>query len=80
MAEFLEAYQEVVRRERLLKKLTLIYYMGALLVAIGVYYEFGFISSLLSFLILVAVWIPLKKKVTNILSKWLRQKAVKKTN
>ena len=80
MAEFLETYQEIIRRKKLLRKLTIIYCIGAFLVAIGIYYEFGLVPSLFSFLILIVVWIPLKKKVIIVLSAWLREKAIKKSN
>jgi len=78
VAEFLEAYQEVIRREELLKKLTLAYYAGAFLLSIGIYFEVGVVLALSSFILLVIIWIPIKKKVAIVLSKWLREKAIKK--
>jgi len=78
MAEFLEAYQEVIRREELLKKLTLAYYVGAFLLSIGIYFEVGVVLAFSSFILLVIIWIPIKKKVAIVLSKWLREKAIKK--
>ncbi len=80
MAEFLETYQEVVKRKKLLRKLTLIYCIGSFLVAIGIYYELGLVPSLLGFLLLVSIWVPLKKRVTVMLSRWLREKAIEKSN
>ncbi len=78
MAEFLETYQQVVRRERLLRRLALIYCLGAILIAIGLYFEFGLLPSLFCFSLTIVAWIPLKKMAIKVLSRWLREKATKK--
>jgi O-antigen ligase len=80
LAEFLETYQEIIKRKKWLKKLAIIYCIGTLLFAIGLYAELGLVPSIIGFIILIAAWIPLKRMVNRVLVKWLREKAVKKTD
>jgi len=80
LAEFLETYQEVIKRRKWLKKLAIIYCIGTLLFSIGLYAELGLIPSIIGFIILIIAWIPLKRMVTKVLVRWLREKAVKRTD
>ncbi|RLG40179.1 MAG: hypothetical protein DRO05_06995 [Thermoproteota archaeon] len=75
MAEFLETYQEVIRRKRLLRKLAVIYCIGVILASLGIYFELGLTSSLLFLFIMLLAWFPLKRMVRKVLSEWLREKA-----
>ncbi len=75
MSEFLETYQEVVKREKVLRKLALLYALGSILTAIGIYLEAGFLASAICIAALLLAWFPIKKKARKILAGWLREKA-----